>query len=254
MKSFNAIPIATILFFSILQGPAFCADTLENFEPGFSDVEFYAGTSGLGQKHSEVVRSGEVLLGVGLHEKLSGYFGAAFEADAHLAGAAAGLNLGLFSTLHDGEHIDFDLLLDLGMAGSASDMMNVMVGGELNYDESSGQSNWGVFLNLSAAWRNAGADEGVVSERIAMDLPMLIGAYRGLGSGGQLFATFDMILFDLGQANMENQAHIALGFNQPLAGNLELITEYALCLHEEGSRDWRAHHHGLTIGLISTLP
>ena len=104
VKSRNMMLLGLTLLFllALTSSPVMALDTLEPYDPGLSDFEFYTALLGLGQPERTI--RGDVLIGIGLNDWLSGHIYGAGEADQHLDGKGAEFGFGIFST--EGEFIE----------------------------------------------------------------------------------------------------------------------------------------------------
>lgn len=201
------------------------ADTVELFDKGPTDLEFYAGVDGLGQGAEARSFGAEWVLGFGLTERLSAYLSGTHAANADLARTEHSEHLGLFSTISDGPHVDCDLGIELGADGSAA------AGGafiELNLDREPDLAATGLYVRLGAELYGRGPEEQGPSPGTA--LSAVVGGYVTLASVHQILLELDGIWHPRpgpGEARRDPGA-ARIGYNVTVADSLELINEVAV--------------------------
>jgi len=227
-------------------GPAaLAADTIETFDAGASDVELYSAVDGVGRGQQDQALGGEMVMGWGLARNLSAYLATSLEADGTLTGAETGLNLGVFGTPVDTDHLDVDLLLDLRVGGDGLREAMVVPAVEVNLDRQPDLAAHGVFARAAA--EIAGSQDRERPGR-HVDLGLTVGGYWSLHPRHQLLVEYDATVHDdpdPGTPAVE-AGGVALGFNSLLSPALELITEVKLDVPEATL--------GVMAGLIATLP
>jgi len=229
---------------------AHAADTVETWDTGATNVDFYLGVHGLGS--SEEVLAGDIMLGVGLVPGLSAYLGTMLEACRHLADGSRSLYFGLFGTPLDTEHVDLDLFLDLSGAEAGRGAVEVIPSFELNLDASPDVATWGVYLRAGVPL-HGGADSGEsCSPSLEAHLALEPGAYLTVADGHQvLLETGGTVRLTEGGLGRDlDVGGLALGYNVMLSEALEVITQVAVDLPQDGEE----LAVGVMAGLIATMP
>jgi len=239
----DPIVVAALL---LSPGALQAADTIETFDPGPTDLEFYVGLDGVGPKHQDRTVSTEVVAGFGIIDRLSLYVGAALEADHRFSGGAAGLNVGLFGTPIDTRHIDLDVVLDVGAAGPGFEQLCLTPMAELNVDLDPDMGSWGVYLRAGAAIEGSSEEGSSLPPSFAVLLNP--GTYLTVAGRHQILLEYDMAL--LPQTGEVEVGGIALGWNVVLAEPIELVTQLALDIPQADERA----AIGASVGFVATLP
>ena len=233
-------------------GAARAADTTEPFALGATDVDVYFGVDGLEAAPEERVLYGDILLGYGLTERLSGFLGVTLEADGRLGGSSPHVHLGGYGCVVDTEHVDLDLMLHVGTGGAAFDEFEIVPGAELNLDADPDMATWGSYLRLAVPVLGRPAPDGSgANPSVAIELTA--GGYVMVAEGHQLVVELDAA-FRPDPPPKEEPAELgglALGYNATLSENLELITQLAVDLPQGGDP---AAGFGVMAGVIATLP
>lgn len=233
------------------------ADTLETWDAGSGNIDFYLTMDGVGRSLDRQGVAGDMLLGWGVADRFSTYLSVGLAADGALADGDAALGVGLFGTPLDTDHFDLDLVLDLCAGGSGLRDLCVGPALELNLDASSDLSSWGAYARagLEVHGRAAGQDEGAKlaagADRI-VDRVLTVGAYRALGPRSQVLLEYDLAWLDEPEAGAPavERGGLALGLNRMLGDSLELITQGRWDV-PQGGQDGAL---GFTIGFIAGLP
>ncbi len=233
--------------------PAVAVDTVEVWDVGATDMELYFGSAGLGAPPAERESMFDMLIGYGITERFSAYFGTTMTADGNLAAGGNEQSVGAFANLRDGEVVDLDLMLNIGSDGENG--MSVQPACEVNFDLEPGLGQAGFYtrLGLNRSPRGAVGKAGVYrAVGVDSDVELVFGGYRNVSSNGQLLLEFDLVRHDSphhGENNWEIGG-LALGYNFTVAGAVEMIAELSHDLPQHGEhRTW-----GLSVGFISTLP
>ncbi len=93
------------------------ADTLETWDTGAGNFEMYSGFGGLGNDAESQIVDSSLLIGWGVADRFSSYLSTSLSSNGYFTSAESELNLGAFGTLHDSDHFDFDLGLDMIVSG-----------------------------------------------------------------------------------------------------------------------------------------
>lgn len=237
--------------------PAVAADTLETFDPGATDVEFYMGADGLGagEVHERAVY-GEFLLGYGLMERFSAYFGTTLQGDGCLNDASAALYFGIFGTPIDTDHFGLDLILDVSAEGPDFEQIQFAPGFEMNFDLDPDMQSAGLYwrVGLPVYGREA-ASPGHLEEPghdTAFHLESTLGMYVTLSDSEQFLIEFLAGVHPNPgpEEEMFDGAGVAIGYNVVLNDSIELITEVSAEIPHNGD----AFTGGVMVGIIATLP
>ncbi len=210
------LPVLAVLAVLLAPGIARAADTVETWDPGAVDVDFYLGYDGAGSPSRSVY--GDIMVGYGIVEGFSAYLGTALTAPDSLAGGEPGLYLGVFGTLVDTDHVDFDLFLDLGATGDGMSDLEVRPSLELNLDAAPDLRSFGTYVRAGVVAHSA--DD---ASRAVLDVTLNPGAYVTLAGSHQLFVEYDMAFAPSDGAT--EIGGFALGYNVVINDALELVTQ-----------------------------
>lgn len=234
--------------------PAMAADTVETWDVGATDVEFYGGFDGLGPQDGERGLYGDILLGYGLAERFSAYLGTTLSASEHFTDGNADVYLGIFGTPLDTDHFDLDLFLDIGAGGDGFDEFTLTPSTELNFDLKPDVGLWGFYLRAGVPiyGRLEQADDGKPQHRRAAELQLNPGTYLTIAPRHQIFVEYDMALHP--EAGEDEHAvdigGVTLGYNVVIADPIELITQIYIDIPQADEQA----SVGLMVGFIATLP
>ena len=217
------------------------ADTVEPFDPGATDLEFYALVSGVDRHRSAQTVAGDMVLGWGLVPGFSAYLATTMQADGTFTGSETDLAVGVFGTIRDGRRLDIDLALAFQAPSHGDGPLTLSPGLEINLDG----DGRGLYArgNLSLAGRHA--DDG---PRRTTDLEATLGGYLDLGQRYQLLLELGAVRAD-GEESWTTGA-AALGLNTVLSPSLELIAQVSRDIHEPRG----PASLGAMLGFIATLP
>lgn len=252
--------IALLLAAACLPGTTtttLAADTLETWDAGAGNIDFYVSLDGMGRSLQEQGVAGDMLLGWGVADRLSTYLSVSLAADGALADGDAGLGVGLFGTPVDTDHLDLDLLLDLSAGGAGLRELSLGPALELNFDAAPDQASWGAYVRagLAITGRVAGDDGSAKmaagSGRL-VDRVLTVGSYRSLGPRRQVLLEYDVTWHDEPEAGSPtiDRGGLALGHNLRLGDSLELITQGRWDVPQGG----QPGGVGFTVGFIAGLP
>ncbi|RJO66186.1 MAG: hypothetical protein C4523_13995 [Myxococcales bacterium] len=264
VPAFPSLLLLTILVIaSTAPFPASAADTLEPFDVGATDFEFYAGAAGLGNDKYESSVFGEFALGYGLTERLSGYVAGSAVGNEYFRQGEGSLAFGLYGTPLDTDHVDLDLILDLGISGAGLTDFGVTPGVELNFDLAPDLALWGVYLLIEEAigGRDASVpddpatpnqDESELRFERNFDTLLTLGTYWTAAEGHQLLLQFDSAIHHTPEAGQERFeiGGAALGYNVAVHEAVELINEIGFDVPQEGEK----FNVGLSTGVLVTMP
>lgn len=230
------------------------ADTVETWEPGAADVDFYLGAEGLGAKRAESSVYSDLMIGFGLVPRLSTYLGTTLQGNGLLAAGEATLYLGVFGTPIDTDHFDLDLFLDVSNGGAGFSRFEVAPSVELNFDLDPDMGSWGTYLRLGSPMYGLSreTDSALAEEHLtAWSFSINPGTYLTLAEGHQLFVEADMALHGpMVDAHPVDLGGVALGYNAVSSERLELITQTYLDVPQAGERLTA----GVMVGFIATMP
>jgi len=222
-------------------------DTVEPFEAHAANAEHNLTYHGVGQANQERELSNEFVLGYGMSDRASAYLGACLSANQQDTGAA-GLCFGLIGTVWESDHIDLDLLMDIGASGHGLGDLSTEPGLELNFDHDPDMHTWGVYMRMGIL-DQASADGSLRRRRL--DLGVNPGAYFTLSARYQLLVEFDASVALGGDRTAdENVGGVALGLNAVVSDSVELIAQ----VHADVPQSDRGLGLGLSLGFIATFP
>lgn len=226
------------------------ADTVETWDVGATDVDFYLGADGLGPDADARSMFGDIMLGYGLIDRLSAYVGATLSADGHFAHGNAGLYLGVFGTPIETDHFDLDLFLDVSAGGDGFDAFAFTPSTEINFDLDPDQGSWGLYVRAGVPIYGE-AREAVPERHVhAFDVEVNPGTYVTLGRGHQLLFEYDMLFHSQHDKHTSHVGGLAVGYNVVLAESIELINQVYFDIPQRDEQP----AIGLFTGIIVTLP
>jgi len=239
------------------------ADTVETYDEGAVDFEFYLGGDGLNLPKYEKTVFSNVLVGYGLLPRLSGYISLGAESDEYLTYGQGGYSFGVFGTPLDTDHFDIDLMMDVGMSGESLNAIGVTPALELNFDLRPDMELWGLYVRLEDGL--AGRDESVADDPATPDIDETETRYEFTQSLSQTYGTYftiaerHQILAEYYYSYNTNPARgelrsdsggFALGYNVSIVDNLELITQVNCHPgHDHQDATW-----GASVGIIVGIP
>lgn len=261
-KKFSIIILGLSLIL-ITSAPLYAVDTIETFDPGASDFEFYAGFEGIGLDKYQKGISTEIALGYGLIENFSAIVGVAASSNEYFNNGEAELGLGIFGTPLDTDHFDLDLKLNAAIGGTGLTNFSLTPGLELNFDLKPDMALWGMYLIIDESL--SGRDESVEDDPTTPNVDesnekyvfapvtvVAIGTYYTIAEKHQLLLQFDSEILN-NPASGEDTfilGGIALGYNVVLNDYIELINEVSFDIPQSGE-DFSA---GINIGIVVSLP
>lgn len=244
-------------------------DTLEPFDPGFSDFELFFSYSGAGKEEPERGLAAETLVGIGMADWLSGYLTLAGEANEKLSEGTGGFGFGVFATPLDTDHLDIDLGIDVALGGFGSGESNEAGHSraeftftpflEINWDSDPDMNGFGAWLWVEHAI--GGRDDSIVDElgegirdfTVTSGTGLLVGAYYRFLERHEITVTYDMAFHHdapAGEHAFENGGP-SLGYNvMVVPDRLELISEVRFDIPQGGER----FGTDFLLGFIATFP
>ncbi len=232
---------------------AMAVDTVETWDVGATDVDFYVGFSGIGCERNEGELSGELMVGYGIIERLSLYLGATLSATELFDQGVGEIYLGTFGTPLDTNHVDIDLFLDFRLGGGFSEFQ-LRPALELNFDLVPDLGLWGIYIIIGVPiYGQTHIDQaGEEQLRRALSIETTIGTYLTLAERHQILLDVEITFRPMaGEDEREVEiGSIGLGYNVAVHDAIELIAEARIGIPQAG--------HEVTVGfvagLIATLP
>ena len=235
----------------LLVSPAAALDTVEPYDPGATDAEYYAGFGGIGKAAGDRELSNELVLGYGLMQGFAAYLGTCVAVDQQRFQGESSLCFGLIGTPVETDHVDVDLFLDVGAAGDGLGTLSLTPMAEINYDADPDMGTWGLYLRGGwSAYGEAAAVESVGQNRL-VDFGVNPGAYYRITPRHELLIEYDRTIPVGNGRDGENPTQgWALGLNTEIAGALEVITQ----LHRDVPAAGEDATWSFTLGFIAGLP
>ncbi len=220
------------------------ADTVETWDVGATDLDFYLGAEGVGRDRWAGGVYGEIMLGYGLLPRLSAHFGVSLAGDGRLAGRTFETSFGVFGTPLDTDHLDVDVFLAFGAGLPDDEGLHVAPSFEANFDVAPDGALAGAYLRGAVL---LAGPEGP-GERSRADAAATLGAYWTAGPGHQLLLEVGAESPLRGQP-ASTTGSVALGYNVEAAEGLELINEVGVSHGFDGE----APEVSVMIGFIATM-
>lgn len=249
-----AISLLVITTFSIGHVRlAQAADTIETWDVGATDLDFYTGYNGLGGARTAHGIYGDLMLGYGLVERFSAYIGQSLKGNGYFTAGEANTYLGIYGTPVDTRHFDLDLFLGFSLGGPQYREVGLTPMMELNFDLDPNRQSWGAYVRT--AFRLHGqtlGDEENPSFEILHELTTVVGTYYTIKRKHQLLLELDFTWRTKAAdgARKLEIGGVALGYNVTLSERIELISQVSLDVPQSGER----FNVGLMLGFIVTLP
>ena len=249
----SSLPILSLTILTLLSHGSYAhaADTMEPFDLGATDLDFYQGYDGIGLRHEDRGVYSDIMWGYGVVDGLSAYAGTTLEGDGRLANGAA--------TPVDTDHLDLDLILDCSSSGGGFGELQIAPGVEINYDLVPDLGLWGLYSRILAPIHSREIATAEVADHeqareVAVPVEVTLGTYYSISDAHQLLLEADA-LFRGDPAEDERgfeAGGIALGYNACVARDcsLELITQVYVDV-PQGAESLAA---GVMAGFIATMP
>lgn len=231
------------------------ADTIETFDQGAFDTEFYLGAGGFALDRAEQTVGANTVLGYGLLNGLSGYLAFGVETNTWLAEGHSGAAFGLFGTVLDTDHFDADLYGDIAADGEAMSEIAATPGLELNFDLRPDQALWGLYARVEASFTGEEKETKPGEEpeyQTNTTTNFTLGSYVTIAERHQILAEyFRTSVEDPANGKFRFEDHqIGLGYNVVLSDRFELVTELSgHPPHDDLDFFWDA-----TVGFVGTIP
>ncbi len=255
--------------FLLLADVSYGGDTLEQFDPGFSDFELFFGYLGAGKEEPERGLAAETVAGIGITDWLSGYLALTGEANEKLSEGMGGFGFGAFATPLDTDHFDIDLGIDVAVGGLGSGESNETGHShgeftftpflEINWDADPDMNGFGAWLWVEHAI--GGRDDSTLDVHgnelrnftVTSGTGLLLGAYYRFLERHQIALTYDVAFHHHargGERTFENGG-ASLGYNvMVVPDRLELITEARFDIPQD-DEDFGTD---FLLGFIATFP
>ena len=250
LKSKLAITGAVL---ALLVTPAAALDTVEPYDAGATDAEYYLGYGGMGQAAADRELSNEIVLGYGLMDGFATYLGTCVAVDQQYFRGESSLCFGLIGTPLETDHVDVDLALDVGAAGDGLGTLSLSPMAEVNYDHDPEMGSWGLYLRGGYSAYGGSGDPalGSSSARRLVDFTVNPGAYLRLTERHELLVEYDRTMGVGDDRTADETVHgFAIGMNSLVTPSLELVTQ----LHRDVPRTGQDATWSFTLGFIAGLP
>lgn len=230
--------------------PAVAADTIEPFDRGASDFELYMQHEGLGHTSAQQAVAGEMLLGYGLSDRVSGFVGAVLAADGHYLDASGSFSFGAYGNTYASGPWSIDVILSLAGAEDALTFSPLV---EWNWDAEPDLAAWGCYVR---AGLEVGGLDTAAGPRRSVVYPMTIGAYRTVRPGHQVLFEFEGGVADLAGEDPAASGHawrtsaLSFGYNALVSEAVEAVTQVSWM----PGRDGQDGSAAVMVGFIATLP
>ncbi len=205
----------------------FAVDTIETFDLGFTDFEYYHKTSNLSEDNK--IFTNEIHIGMGITSIFSAHVGISSEKFSSNT-AITSNSFGFIFTPLDTTHVDIDFY------GELDNSYNSLIGLELNYDLKDDLQLAGFYLDSELNFNNG-----------YNGYSFLFGSYYSLLDNLQL-----LIQLDISKNNNENLniGALAFGANYQLYDTIELITEFSIDIPQNDEKTG----YSVMLGFLATLP
>ena len=239
MRGFFGGLVSGLCFAFVLFGsPAHAADTTEVWAAGELEFDLMLSHQGAGRTFGERGLATTLLAGYGITDRISVYGGMVVEADETLSDGDIWPYLGLMAALRDGDHVDVDLLFEVGTSTVRPGELELGPGIELNLDLSPDQGSVGFFtmIGLPLGW--VVDDGGSLMAAPELGLDLTVGAYLTVADGHQLFvANNTLVKLRGGHRAAAEETSTVLGYNVRLTDALEWVNQVGI--HGAAEQSWR---------------
>jgi hypothetical protein len=232
-------------------GTAHAADTVETWDVGATDVDFYLGFDGISA--DEGSSFGDIMLGYGILDGFSAYLGTTLEGNEHLAEGSSTLYFGIFGTALNTDHFDLDVFLRVASGGDELQLAPAL---ELNWDLDPEMRTWGTYLRARVPLYGHEVPSPGPSLTMEQDatyhVETCVGAYRTLGESHQVLVEYNVDFHPASHEDVRSVDHggVALGYNVMLTDSVELINQ----VYVDVPQGDEAVAYGVMTGFIATLP
>lgn len=226
------------------------ADTVETFDSGASNFEFYLGYGGIGLDKNQGAFSAEAVAGFGITERFSALISLSGEANEYFANGSGNAGFGIFGTVVDTDFFDLDLMFNSGIGFN---YFGLAPGIEVNIDFKPDLALAGIYFRAEQLFE--GRDESTENNEkyaFAAQTGITAGFYYSINESHQILLEYDMSFPnnpEKGESKHEIGG-IALGYNAMITENIELISQIYYDIPQNDEK----HSAGLSVGIIATLP
>ena len=203
-------------------GRAYASDTLETWDVGATDVDFYVGFDGLNASGGGSF--GDIMLGYGIVERFSAYLGTTITSDEQLRDGATETYLGVFGTIVDTAFFDLDVCLQLASASGAFELAPAV---ELNVDADPAMKSWGGYTRIHFPVHGRREPSATMAPDVTYHIAFVLGLYRTIRDRHQILIEYALDLHPDAapeQGGLELGA-VSVGYNVQLSDSLELVSQ-----------------------------
>ncbi len=237
-----------VLLALALASPARASDTVETWDAGATDVDFYLGFEGLNADGGGSF--GDIMLGYGIVERFSAYLGTTLTSDEQLDDGAAEMYLGVFGTLVDTAHFDLDLFLHVAAGDGAFELAPAI---EVNVDADPNMQTWGGYLRSHFPVHGREQPFEDMPSETTYHVAVTVGGYRTIRARHQVLLEYSVDYHPDAADDHERieLGALAAGYNVQLTDSLELVNEVYVDASAADGEPWS---FGIMTGFIATLP
>jgi hypothetical protein len=257
VKTSSVFPMAYVVFWAQLvciMPVAHAADTVETWDVGASNVDFYAGFDGIGPESANRAIYSDIMLGYGIINRLSAYLGTTLQGNESFGDGQKSIYLGVYGTPVDTDHLDLDLFLNVSVGGAVLSEVQLAPSIELNFDLDPERRSWGAYLRIGMpvySRSRASDTTDAVEHNPAFSAVVNPGIYLSITENHQILLEYDMSFHKWSAAEHPvDVGGVALGYNVKLSESIELINQVYLDIPHPGE----PVAVGLMTGFIATLP
>lgn len=232
---------------------AAAADTVETWAVGATNLDIYFGLAGLRAPRATRTIYADIMPGFGLVPGLSAYLGMTLEANHQVSDGQLSAYVGLFGTVLDSDHVDFDLFVDFRVQGPGLADFRLTPSFELNLDYEPELAAWGVYLRAAFPIHGHPGDPVLPeADRAAVQVELNPGIYVTVAEGHQVLIEYDMSLHGHpdGDERGVGVGGVALGYNFAISDAIESINEFYVDIPQAQEKVSFA----LVSGIIITMP
>ncbi|MCP4676246.1 MAG: hypothetical protein GY854_12200 [Deltaproteobacteria bacterium] len=258
MKRHFVIIVAALFVASICYHPSVseAADTVETWDKGATDLDFYLGFDGIGLDKYEKSIYGDIMLGYGLIDRFSAYLGTTLQANEYFSDGSGNVYLGVFGTPVETDHFDLDLFLDISLGGPDFNEFQVAPSIELNLDLDPEMRTFGFYIRAGSPIYGhdltTEEEPDIPRYETTLHIETTIGAYYTIVERHQIFGEYDMGFHPnpIEEEHTVDVGGVALGYNVTLSDAIELINQVYLDIPQDGEDI----SFGVMAGFIVTMP
>jgi hypothetical protein len=239
----------TIIFLIFFTFPTYGADTIEPFDIGVTDYEFYMNLKNINNKKCKNRITGESVIGIGLTKRISTLVTYSIHTNEYFSSKKSDFSIGGFGNILNSKHVDLDLIFIAGSDGSLNPAL------ELNLDlkddlKSAGLYFYGGELISGENFTYSGGKK--MKSKRKYSLPGKIGAYYTISEKAQLLFEFNFeIKHFIGKDEKTfNTEGFAIGFNIKIHPTIEIINQAFIDIPQNNKKP----KFSFMTGLIITIP